>query len=376
MMMSSGSKYQVEKVGYFTPKPVDCDEIGPGEIGFIVTGIKDLSDTKVGDTITHAKLPTDKPLPGFKPSKPVVFCGLFPVDSSEYSLLKDSIAKLKLNDSSISYEPENSSALGLGFRCGFLGLLHLEIVVQRLSREYGINLITTTPGVVYKLEKNDGEIIDLQNPSNMPEPNLIKEINEPWISATLITPDEYLGSIIKLCEEKRGIQKNLSYSGSRAVLKYEMPLNEVVFDFYDRIKSISSGYASFDYELLGYQPGDLTKLSILVNSEPVDALSMIIHKDFAAKQGRLVCEKLKDLIPRHQFQIPIQAALGGKIVARETIKGYKKDVLTKIHGGGARDRKRKLLDKQKKGKARMKQFGSVEIPQEAFIGVLKINKDN
>ena len=376
MMMSSGSKHQVEKVGYFTPKPIDCDEIGPGEIGFIVTGIKDLSDTKVGDTITHAKLPADKPLPGFKPSKPVVFCGLFPVDSSEYSLLKDSIAKLKLNDSSISYEPENSSALGLGFRCGFLGLLHLEIVVQRLSREYGINLITTTPGVVYKLEKNDGEVIDLQNPSNMPETNLIKEINEPWISATLITPDEYLGSIIKLCEEKRGIQKNLSYSGSRAVLKYEMPLNEVVFDFYDRIKSISSGYASFDYELLGYKQGDLTKLSILVNSEPVDALSMIIHKDFAAKQGRLVCEKLKDLIPRHQFQIPIQAALGGKIVARETIKGYKKDVLTKIHGGGARDRKRKLLDKQKKGKAKMKQFGSVEIPQDAFIGVLKINKDN
>ena len=375
IMMSNNSKHDVERVGIFTPKPIDVNEIGPGEIGFIVTGIKDLSDTKVGDTITTLKNPTAKALPGFKPSKPVVFCGLFPIDSSDYGVLKDSLAKLRLNDSSIQYEPENSSALGLGFRCGFLGLLHLEIVVQRLEREYDINLITTTPGVVYKLETLDGKLEDLQNPTNMPEPSLIKRIKEPWIVATIITPDEYLGSIIKICEEKRGIQKDMSYSGNRVVLKYDMPLNEVVFDFYDRIKSITSGYASFDYEISEYKDGELIKLSILVNEETVDALSMIIHKDFAQKQGRLICEKLKDLIPRHQFQIPVQAAIGSKIVARETIKGFKKDVLTKIHGGGALDIKRKLLEKQKKGKSRMKQFGKVEIPQEAFIGVLKINKE-
>jgi len=372
IMMSNNSKHDVEKVGIFTPKPIDIDEIGPGEIGFIVTGIKDLSDTKVGDTITTVKNPTDKALAGFKPSKPVVFCGLFPIDSGDYSLLKDSLAKLKLNDSSIEYEPENSTALGLGFRCGFLGLLHVEIVVQRLEREYDINLITTTPGVVYKLETVDGKISDLQNPTNMPDTSLIKNIKEPWIVATIITPDEYLGSIIKICEEKRGVQNDMSYSGNRVILKYNLPLKEVVFDFYDRLKSITSGYASFDYEISEYKEGDLIKLSILVNDEPVDALSMIIHKDFAQKQGRLICEKLKDLIPRHQFQIPVQAAIGGKIIARETIKGFKKDVLTKIHGGGALDRKRKLLDKQKKGKSRMKQFGKVEIPQEAFIGVLKI----
>ena len=375
IMMSNNSRHDVERVGIFTPKAIDIEEIGPGEIGFIVTGIKDLSDTKVGDTITTLKNPTSKALSGFKPSKPVVFCGLFPIDSSDYGLLKDSLAKLKLNDSSIEYEPENSSALGLGFRCGFLGLLHLEIVVQRLEREYDINLITTTPGVVYKLQTTDNKITDLQNPTNMPEASSIKTIKEPWIVATIITPDEYLGSIIKICEEKRGVQKDMSYSGNRVVLKYDMPLNEVVFDFYDRLKSITSGYASFDYEINEYKDGDLIKLSILVNDESVDALSMIIHKDFAQKQGRLICEKLKDLIPRHQFQIPIQAAIGGKIIARETIKGFKKDVLTKIHGGGALDRKRKLLDKQKKGKSRMKQFGKVEIPQEAFIGVLKINKE-
>ena len=372
--MSNNSKHEVERVGIFTPKPVDIDEIGPGEIGFIVTGIKDLSDTKVGDTITTVKNPTPKALPGFKPSKPVVFCGLFPIDSTDYSLLKDSLAKLKLNDSSIEYEPENSTALGLGFRCGFLGLLHLEIVVQRLEREYNIGLITTTPGVVYKIETTDGEISDLQNPSNMPDPSLIKTIKEPWIIATIITPDEFVGSIIKICEDKRGKQRDISYSGNRVVLKYDLPLNEVVFDFYDKIKSITSGYASFDYEINSYLSGDLIKLSILVNEESVDALSIIIHKEIAQRQGRLICEKLKDLIPRHQFQIPIQAAIGGKIVARETIKGFKKDVLTKIHGGGALDRKRKLLEKQKKGKSRMKQFGKVEIPQEAFIGVLKINK--
>ncbi len=374
-MMSNNSKHTIEKVGVFTPKPKDMDVISSGEIGFIITGIKNLSDTKVGDTICDVANPIDKPLPGFKPSKPVVFCGLFPVDNSEYQKLKDGIAKLKLNDSSFSYEPEASSALGLGFRCGFLGLLHLEIVTQRLEREFNINLITTTPGVIYKINKRDGSTKELQNPTDMPDPTQILSIEEPWIKATIITPDKYLGSIIKICQDKRGIQNNLTYSGNRAVLNYELPLNEVVFDFYDRLKSISSGYASFDYEITEYKEGNLVKMGILVNSEPVDALSMIIYKDFAQSQGRLVCEKLKELIPRHNFQIPIQAAIGGKIIARETIKGFKKDVLTKIHGGGARDRKRKLLDKQKKGKARAKQFGKVEIPQEAFIGVLKINKE-
>tara|TARA_B100000513_G_scaffold153690_1_gene72680 strand:+ start:622 stop:2430 length:1809 start_codon:yes stop_codon:yes gene_type:complete len=374
-LMSTNQEYEIEKVGVFTPKAKDIEELSAGEIGFIITGIKSLSQTKVGDTICDSKDPLEKPLPGFKPSKPVVFCGLFPVDSSEYQKLKDGLAKLKLNDSSFSYEPESSSALGLGFRCGFLGLLHLEIITQRLEREFDINLITTTPGVVYKLNKINGEVTDLQNPTSMPDPSQIKLIEEPWIKATIITPDEYLGSIIKICQDKRGIQKDLSYSGNRAVLVYELPLNEVVFDFYDKLKSITSGYASFDYEITGYKEGNLVKLGILVNNEPVDALSMIIHKEFAQNQGRLVCEKLKDLIPRHNFMIPIQAAIGGKIIARESIKGFKKDVLTKIHGGGARDRKRKLLDKQKKGKARSKQFGKVEIPQEAFIGVLKINKE-
>ena len=374
-LMSTNQEYEIEKVGVFTPKAKSIEELSAGEIGFIITGIKSLSETKVGDTICDSKDPLEKPLPGFKPSKPVVFCGLFPVDSSEYQKLKDGLAKLKLNDSSFSYEPESSSALGLGFRCGFLGLLHLEIITQRLEREFDINLITTTPGVVYKLNKINGDVTDLQNPTSMPDSTQIKFIEEPWIKATIITPDEYLGSIIKICQDKRGIQKDLSYSGNRAVLVYELPLNEVVFDFYDRLKSLTSGYASFDYEITDYKEGDLVKLGILVNNEPVDALSMIIHKEFAQNQGRLVCEKLKDLIPRHNFMIPIQAAIGGKIIARESIKGFKKDVLTKIHGGGARDRKRKLLDKQKKGKARSKQFGRVEIPQEAFIGVLKINKE-
>ena len=374
--MSNNQEYFVEKAGVFTPKPKDSEQLNPGEIGFIITGIKSLSETKVGDTICDAAKPLTQPLPGFKPSKPVVFCGLFPVDSSEYEKLKDGLAKLQLNDSSFSYEPESSSALGLGFRCGFLGLLHLEIITERLEREFDVSLITTTPGVVYKVYKNhEDEVIDLQNPSNMPDPSQIKKIEEPWIKATIITPDEYLGSIIKLCQDKRGVQVNLSYSGQRAVVVYELPLNEVVFDFYDRLKSLTSGYASFDYEIIGYKESDLVKLSILVNAEPVDALSMIIHKEFAQKQGRLVCEKLKDLIPRHNFMIPVQAAIGGKIIARESIKGYRKDVLTKIHGGGALDRKRKLLEKQKKGKARAKQFGRVEIPQEAFIGVLKINKE-
>ena len=373
-MMSTNQEHIVEKVGVFTPKPKDVNELNSGEIGFIITGIKNLSDTKVGDTICETIRPLQKALPGFKPSKPVVFCGLFPVDSSEYQKLKDGLAKLQLNDSSFSYEAESSSALGLGFRCGFLGLLHLEIITERLEREFDINLLTTTPGVVYKVHLNKGEVIDLQNPSNLPDQTLIKFIEEPWIKATIITPDKYLGSIIKLCQDKRGVQTNLNYSGNRAVLHYEIPLNEVVFDFNDRLKSMTSGYASFDYEIIERREGNLVKLGILVNAEPVDALSMMVHKDFAQSIGREVCEKLKDLIPRHNFMIPIQAAIGGKIIARETIKGFKKDVLTKIHGGGARDRKRKLLDKQKKGKVRSKQFGRVEIPQEAFIGVLKINK--
>jgi len=375
-MMSTNQEYIIEKVGVFTPKATDINELNAGEIGFIITGIKILSETKVGDTICDASKPLQEALPGFKPSKPVVFCGLFPVDSSEYQKLKDGLGKLQLNDASFSYEAESSSALGLGFRCGFLGLLHLEIITERLEREFDINLLTTTPGVVYKVHMNKGEVIELQNPSSLPDPTLINYIEEPWIKATVITPDEYLGPIIKVCQDKRGIQTNLSYSGNRAVLNYEIPLNEVVFDFNDRLKSMTSGYASFDYEIIDHREGDLVKLGILVNAEPVDALSMMVHKDFAQTVGREVCEKLRDLIPRHNFMIPVQAAIGGKIIARETIKGFKKDVLTKIHGGGARDRKRKLLDKQKKGKARGKQFGKVEIPQEAFIGVLKINKDS
>ncbi len=374
-MMSTNQEYIIEKVGVFTPKANDVNELNAGEIGFIITGIKILSETKVGDTICDASKPLQEALPGFKPSKPVVFCGLFPVDSSEYQKLKDGLGKLQLNDASFSYETESSSALGLGFRCGFLGLLHLEIITERLEREFDINLLTTTPGVVYKVHMNKGEVIELQNPSSLPEPTLINYIEEPWIKATIITPDQYLGAIIKVCQDKRGVQTNLSYSGNRAVLNYEIPLNEVVFDFNDRLKSMTSGYASFDYEIIGHREGDLVKLGILVNAEPVDALSMMVHKDFAQIVGREVCEKLRDLIPRHNFMIPVQAAIGGKIIARETIKGFKKDVLTKIHGGGARDRKRKLLDKQKKGKARGKQFGQVEIPQEAFIGVLKINKE-
>ena len=374
-MMSTNQQYIVEKVGIFTPKPKDVQELNSGEIGFIITGIKNLSETKVGDTICDSNKPLKNALPGFKPSKPVVFCGLFPVDSSEYQKLKDGLAKLKLNDSSFSYDAESSSALGLGFRCGFLGLLHLEIITERLEREFDLNLLTTTPGVVYKVHLNNGNVINLHNPSSLPDPTYISLIEEPWIKATIITPDQYLGSIIKLCQDKRGIQTNLTYSGARAVLNYELPLNEVVFDFYDRLKSMTSGYGSFDYEIIDHREGDLVKLGILVNNEPVDALAMMIHKDFVQSQGRIVCEKLKDLIPRHNFMIPIQAAIGGKIIARETIKGFKKDVLTKIHGGGATDRKRKLLEKQKKGKAKSKQFGRVEIPQEAFIGVLKINKD-
>ena len=374
-MIKTGATYNVDRLAILTPEMEDIPSIGPGEIGVITASIKQVRDTRVGDTITHEKNPCQEPLPGYNPSQPVVFCGLFPVDSSEYQKLKDGLAKLQLNDASFSFEAESSSALGLGFRCGFLGLLHLEIITERLEREFDVNLLTTTPGVVYKVNLNKGNTIDLQNPSSLPDPTLIKSIEEPWIKATIITPDQYLGSIIKLCQDKRGIQINLTYSGNRAVLSYELPLNEVVFDFNDRIKSMTSGYASFDYEIIEHREGDLVKLGILVNAEPVDALAMMIHKDFAQRTGREVCEKLKDLIPRHNFMIPVQAAIGGKIIARETIKGFKKDVLTKIHGGGATDRKRKLLEKQKKGKARSKQFGRVEIPQEAFIGVLKIQKE-
>ena len=366
-MLSTNQDYIVEKVGLFTPKPKDVSELNSGEIGFITTGIKVLSDTKVGDTICDALKPKVEPLPGFKPSKPVVFCGLFPVDSSEYQKLKDGLAKLQLNDASFSYEAESSSALGLGFRCGFLGLLHLEIITERLEREFDVNLLTTTPGVVYKLKLNNGEVKDLQNPSSLPDPTLIKSIEEPWIKATIITPDNYLGSIIKLCQDKRGKQTNLSYSGNRAVISYELPLNEVVLILMTK-QIMTSGYASFDYEIIQHREGELVKLGILVNSEPVDALAMMIHKDFAQKTGREVCEKLKDLIPRHTLMIPIQAAIGGKLLLEKQLKVLRR-MITKIHGGGATDRKRKLL--AKKGKARSKQFGRVEIPQEAFIGVLR-----
>ena len=374
-LMRSKREYQIEQVGILDPKPKIVDSLSAGEVGFITAAIKSVSDAWVGDTITDMKKPALEALPGFKESVPVVFCGLYPVDAGEFDKLRESLSKLRLNDTSFHHEVESSAALGLGFRCGFLGLLHLEIITERLEREFDVNLLTTTPGVVYKVNLNKGDILDLQNPSSLPDPTLIKTIEEPWIKATIITPDQYLGTIIKLCQDKRGIQTNLTYSGNRAVLSYELPLNEVVFDFNDRLKSMTSGYASFDYEIIGHREGDLVKLGILVNAEPVDALSMMVHKDFAQTVGREVCEKLKDLIPRHNFMIPVQAAIGGKIIARETIKGFKKDVLTKIHGGGARDRKRKLLDKQKKGKARGKQFGKVEIPQEAFIGVLKIKKE-
>ena len=371
-MMSTNQEYIIEKVGVFTPKPKNIEELNTGEIGFIITGIKKLSETKVGDTICEANKSLKKALPGFKPSKPVVFCGLFPVDSSEYQKLKDGLAKLQLNDSSFSYEAESSSALGLGFRCGFLGLLHLEIITERLEREFDINLLTTTPGVVYKVHLNKGSIIELQNPTNLPDPTLINFIEEPWIKATIITPDEYLGSIIKMCQDKRGIQTNLSYSGNRAVLNYELPLNEVVFDFNDRIKSMTSGYASFDYEIIEHREGDLVKLGILVNAEHVDALSMMVHRSKAESRGRSLCEKLKGLIPQHLFKVPIQAAIGGRVIARETISALRKDVTAKCYGGDI-TRKRKLLEKQKAGKKKMRQFGRVEIPQQAFIDALKMS---
>ena len=366
------TKHLVERVGSFTPKMVATDDIRSGELGFITAAIKEVAQTKVGDTIVLANDKKTDPLPGFKPSQPVVFCGLFPTNAADFKFLKDALSKLKLNDSSFHFEQETSAALGMGFRCGFLGLLHLEIIVERLDREFDIDLITTAPSVIYNIALNDKSSLELHNPADMPEVMKIKSISEPWIKATIICPDEYLGSIISLCEDKRGTQVEISYSGARVILTYKLPLNEIVFDFYDRLKSISSGYASFDYEIDEYIESDLVKLSVLVNEEPVDALSIIVHKNFAEKKGRAVCEKLKELIPRHQFHIPIQAAIGGKIIARETVRGYRKNVIDRIHGGGATDRKRKLLDKQKKGKQRLRTFGKVDIPQEAFIAALKV----
>ena len=369
---ATNSKHLIERVGTFNPKMTFVDEIKTGELGYITAAIKEVAQTKVGDTIIMANDKETLPLPGFKPSQPVVFCGLFPTNAADFKFLKDALAKLRLNDSSFHFEQETSAALGMGFRCGFLGLLHLEIIVERLDREFDIDLITTAPSVIYNIEMNKGEMIELHNPADMPDTTLIKSISEPWIKATIICPNEFVGNIISLCEDKRGIQLELSYSETRVILIYQLPLNEIVFDFYDRLKSISSGYASFDYEIDEYKESDLVKLSLLVNAEPVDALSMIVHRDFSARKGRAICEKLKELIPRHQFHIPIQAAIGGKIIARETVSGYRKNVIEKIHGGGATDRKRKLLDKQKKGKQRLRTFGKVDIPQEAFIAALKV----
>ncbi|HTI30832.1 MAG TPA: translation elongation factor 4 [Sphingomonas sp.] len=374
--MAAGTTHLIDRVGAFTPKIETLADLGPGEIGFITAQIKDVAQARVGDTITDAKKPAAEALPGFKEVQPVVFCGLFPVDAADFDKLRESISKLRLNDASFSFEMESSAALGFGFRCGFLGLLHLEIIQERLIREYDLDLITTAPSVVYKLnlshtKNEDAKIIELHNPADMPDVNRIQSIEEPWIEATIYSPDEYLGPILKLCQDRRGIQKNLTYVGGRAQLTYELPLNEVVFDFYDRLKSMSKGYASFDYHQIGHREGDLVKMSILVNEEPVDALSMIVHRGTAETRGRGMVERLKDLIPRHLFKIPIQAAIGGKVIARETIAAMRKDVTAKCYGGDA-TRKRKLLDKQKKGKAKMREYGSVSIPQEAFIAALRM----
>jgi GTP-binding protein LepA len=373
--MQAGTTHLVDRVGCMRPKIETLPELGPGEVGFITAQIKEVAQTRVGDTITDAKRPALDPLPGFKEVQPVVFCGLFPVDAADFEKLRESISKLRLNDASFSFEMETSAALGFGFRCGFLGLLHLEIIQERLTREYDLDLITTAPSVVYHLTLTHGQgEMELHNPADMPDPNRIAEIAEPWIEATIYVPDEYLGSILKLCQDRRGIQKNLTYVGGRAQITYELPLNEVVFDFYDRLKSISRGYASFDYHQIGHRAGDLVKMNILVNNEPVDALSMIVHRGAAEARGRHMCERLKDLIPRHLFKIPIQAAIGGKVIARETIAALRKDVTAKCYGGDA-TRKRKLLDKQKEGKKRMREYGSVSIPQEAFIAALRMGDD-
>ena len=371
-MMGTGAAYDVDRVGVFTPKRVETNELGPGEIGFLTASIKEVADTRVGDTITDDRKPVAEPLPGFRPAIPVVFCGLFPVDAADFEDLRAAMGKLRLNDASFSYEMETSAALGFGFRCGFLGLLHLEIIQERLEREFNLNLIATAPSVIYKIKQIDGKEIEIHNPVDMPDVVKIKEIEEPWIRATILTPDEYLGSVLKLCQDRRGIQVELTYVGNRAMAKYDLPLNEVVFDFYDRLKSVSKGYASFDYQLTDYKPSDLVKLQMLVNGEPVDALAMLVHRTRAEQRGRAMAEKLKELIPPHMFQVPIQAAIGGKIIARETVRAFRKDVTAKCYGGDV-SRKRKLLDKQKEGKKRMRQFGKVDIPQEAFIAALKVD---
>jgi len=373
-MMQTGAVHKIDKLGVFTPKAVDVDSLGPGEIGFMTGSIKEVADAAVGDTITDDRKPTAQALAGFREVQPVVFCGLFPVDAADFEDLRAAISRLRLNDGSFSYEMESSAALGFGFRCGFLGLLHLEIIQERLAREFDLDLIATAPSVIYKIKLIDGTEIDLHNPADMPDPIKIDTIAEPWIKATIFTPDDYLGGVIKLCQDRRGEQRELSYVGSRAMVVYDLPLNEVVFDFYDRLKSISKGYASFDYQVEDYRPGDLVKMSILVNAEPVDALSMLVHRDRAESRGRGMCEKMKELIPQHMFVIPIQAAIGGRIIARETVRALRKDVTAKCYGGDA-SRKRKLLDKQKAGKKRMRQFGKVEIPQEAFIAALKMDGD-
>jgi GTP-binding protein LepA len=373
-MMATGATHTVERVGVFTPKGVTVPELGPGEVGFITAGIKTVADCKVGDTITDEKRLAAEPLPGFKPVQPVVFCGLFPTDAADYEKLRDSLAKLRLNDSSFEYEPETSVALGFGYRCGFLGLLHLEIIQERLEREFDLDLIATAPSVVYHIHLTNGKMQQLHNPVDMPDPVRIDHIEEPWITATILVPDEYLGSILALCEERRGIQKELTYAGKRAMLVYRLPLNEVVFDFYDRLKSVSRGYASFDYQLEGYEEGDLVLLNILVNGDPVDALAIIVHRSNAERRGRALCERLKELIPRQLFLIAIQAAIGGKVIARETVKALRKDVLAKCYGGDI-TRKRKLLEKQKEGRKRMRQYGQVEIPQSAFLAALKMGDE-
>jgi GTP-binding protein LepA len=371
-LMSTGAVHPIDRVGIFRPKQEMLDILGPGEVGFFTAAIKEVADTRVGDTVTEDKRQAVQALPGFKPVQPVVFCGLFPVDASQFEDLRDAMSKLRLNDASFQYEMETSAALGFGFRCGFLGLLHLEIVRERLEREFNIDLITTAPSVIYHLFMTDGQRIEMHNPADMPDVVKIDRMEEPWIKATIFVPDEHLGAVLKLCEDRRGRQKELTYAGSRAMVVYDLPLNEVVFDFYDRLKSISRGYASFDYTITGYEPGDLVKMSILVNDEPVDALSMIVHRGRAEMRGRMMCEKLKELIPRHLFKIPIQAAIGGKVIARETLSALRKDVTAKCYGGDV-SRKRKLLDKQKEGKKKMRQFGRVEIPQEAFIAALKMD---
>jgi len=373
-LMSTGAAYQVDRVGIFRPKQEMRDRLGPGEIGFFTASIRQVADTRVGDTVTDEKKPASAPLAGFKPAQPVVFCGLFPVDASEFENLREAVGKLRLNDASFTYEMETSAALGFGFRCGFLGLLHLEIIRERLEREFNLDLIATAPSVIYRVYLTDGTMKELHNPADMPEPQKIAKIEEPWIEATILVPDEHLGSALKLCEDRRGRQKTLTYAGSRAMLVYELPLNEVVFDFYDRLKSVSRGYASFDYHIIGYEEGDLVKMALLVNNEPVDALSVIVNRSRAEARGRAMVEKLKDLIPRHLFKIPIQAAIGSKVIARETISALRKDVTAKCYGGDI-TRKRKLLDKQKAGKKKMRSFGRVEIPQEAFIAALKMDAD-